>query len=135
MPFVHIRFAGPTSITPAQVRRLQTEATRLMATVMRKKAELTSVLVEEAPLRGWSVGGEPVSAAAHLDVKVTQGTNTVEEKEQFIAEAMALLQEVMGAALPIATYVVIDEVPADSWGYGGRSQERRRRAMSLAEAV
>ena len=135
MPFVHIRFAGPTSITPAQVRRLQTEATRLMATVMRKKAELTSVLVEEAPLRGWSVGGEPVSAAAHLDVKVTQGTNTVEEKEQFIAEAMALLQEVMGAALPIATYVVIDEVPADSWGYGGRSQERRCRAMSPAEAV
>ncbi len=135
MPFVHIRFAGPTSITPAQVRRLQTEATRLMATVMRKKPELTSVLVEEAPLRGWSVGGEPVSSAAHLDVKVTQGTNTVEEKEQFIAEAMALLQEVMGAALPITTYVVIDEVPADSWGYGGRSQERRRRAMSLAEAV
>ncbi len=79
MPFVHIRVAGPVPITPAQVRRLQSEATRLMATIMRKKAELTSVLVEKAPLRGWSVGGEPVPMASHLDVKVTEGTNTVEE--------------------------------------------------------
>ena len=135
MPFVHIRVAGPVSITPAQVRRLQSEATRLMATIMRKKAELTSVLVEEVPLRGWSVGGEPVPMAAHLDVKVTEGTNTVGEKERFIAAATTLLQEVMGDALPVVTYVVIDEVPADAWGYGGRSQERRRQALSSAEAA
>ncbi len=41
----------------------------------------------------------------------------------------------MGDALPVVTYVVIDEVPADAWGYGGRSQERRRQALSSAEAA
>ena len=114
MPFVHIRLASARSISPEQVRHLQIEATRLMASVMRKNAELTSVLVEVVPLDGWFIGGQPASIAAHLDVKVTRGTNSLEEKESFIAEAAALLREVMSDALPVATYVVVDEVPADA---------------------
>ena len=135
MPFVHIRLAGARSISPEQVRHLQIEATRLMATVMRKNAELTSVLVEVVPLDGWSIGAKPAPVAAHLDVKVTQGTNSPEEKERFIAAAAALLREVMSEALPVATYVVVDEVPADAWGYDGRSQGERRRAALAQPAA
>ena len=135
MPFVHIRIAGRSPLSPEQIRRLQTGATRLMAEVMRKKAELTAVLVEEAPARAWSVGGEPVPAAAHLDVKVTAGTNSTAEKERFVAEAMALLREAAGEALPLATYVVVHEVAGDAWGYDGLTQEERRvRRESLARA-
>lgn len=131
MPFVTIKTAGP-ALTASQVERLQTGATRLMAGTMRKKAELTAVLVEQVPAAGWSVGGVPVPVAAHLDVKVTAGTNTA-EKARFITEAAALLKEVLGAeALPVATYVVIDELPADSWGYDGLTQEQRRPAMAPA---
>ena len=130
MPFVTIKTAGP-GLTASQVERLQTGATRLMAGTMRKKAELTAVLVEQVPATGWSVGGVPVPVAAHLDVKVTAGTNTAEEKARFIAEAAALLKEVLGAeALPVATYVVIDELPADAWGYDGLTQEQRRIALA-----
>ena len=135
MPFVHIRLASARSISPEQVRHLQIEATRLMASVMRKNAELTSVLVEVVPLDGWFIGGQPASIAAHLDVKVTRGTNSSEEKESFIAEATALLREVMSDVLPVATYVVVDEVPADAWGYDGLSQEERRRAAMAQRAV
>lgn len=106
-----------------------------MASVMRKNAELTSVLVEVVPLDGWSIDGQPAPIAAHLDVKVTQGTNSSEEKESFIAEAAALLREVMGDALPVATYVVVDEVPADAWGYDGLSQDKRRRAALAQRAA
>ena len=135
MPFVHIRLAGPRPLGAEQVRRLQAEATRLMASVMRKDAELTAVLVEAVPLAAWSTGGRPAPAAAHLDVKVTQGTNTADEKARFIAEATALLREVMGDALPLATYVVVDEVPADAWGYGGVTQDARRRAARPRDAA
>jgi 4-oxalocrotonate tautomerase len=126
MPFVHIRIAGPIPINPEQVRRLQDEATRLMANIMRKEPELTSVLVEQVPLAGWLVGGRSASVAAHIDVKVTQGTNTAEEKGRFISSAAVLLRNVLGGNLPTATYVVVDEKAADAWGYDGLTQEHRR---------
>ncbi len=132
MPFVHIRIAG-RDIRPEQIRRLQEGATQLMATLMRKNAELTAVLVEEAEAGAWSIAGRAVTDAAHLDVKVTRGTNTAEEKAQFIAAANALLREVLAVDLPVATYVVIDEVPADAWGYDGRTQHGRH-AASLQPA-
>jgi 4-oxalocrotonate tautomerase len=139
MPFVHIRLASRTPLRPEQVRRLQTGATRLMADVMRKRPDLTAVLVEEVPPHAWSVGGEPVPVAAHLDVKVTAGTNTAAEKERFVAEATALLREVAGEALPVATYVVVHEVAGDAWGYDGLTQEERRirreRASRAGEAA
>lgn len=131
MPFVHIRAAGP-ALAPEQVRRLQDEATRLMATVMRKKPELTAVLVEQVAASGWSIGAESVRAAAHLDVKVTAGTNSAEEKARFVASAAELLREVLGRELPTATYVVVDEVPGDAWGYDGVTQDHRRSVAAEA---
>ncbi len=131
MPFVHIRIAG-MALTPEQVRHMQDEATRLMATVMRKKRELTAVLVEQAPADAWTVAAEPVRVAGHLDVKVTEGTNTVEEKSRFIAAAAKLLKDALGSDLPVATYVVVHELAADSWGYDGLSQEYRRKTGPVA---
>ena len=115
MSFVTIRIAGPT-LAPGQVRRLQESATDLMAGVLGKDPELTAMLVE------------PV--AAHLKAKVTAGTNTAEEKARFVAAADALLRHVLGAELPVATYVVVDEVPGGAWGYGGLTQEHRRRVAA-----
>lgn len=125
MPFVHIHIAG-AKLAPAQVETLQKGVTHLMAEVMRKKAELTAVLVELCEVGRWSVGGQSVEAGAHLDVKVTAGTNSPEEKAEFVRKAHGLLASAVGASLPLATYVVIDEVPADAWGYGGLTQEARR---------
>lgn len=124
MPFIHVRIAGP-ALSPEHTQHLQQRITTLMADVLGKKAELTSVLVEQVPVAGWSIGARPVGVAAHLDAKVTAGTNTVDQKARFIADAHALLKEVVGSELPLATYVVVDELPADAWGYAGLSQQHR----------
>lgn len=129
MPFVHIQVAGP-ALSDEQVHHLQKRATELMADVLKKKASVTSVLVEQAALKGWSVGGEPTKAAAHLDAKITAGTNNVGEKAHFIAQANRLLRDVLGPDLPLATYVVVDEIAADAWGYDGVTQEGRRQAAA-----
>jgi 4-oxalocrotonate tautomerase len=126
MPFVHIRIAGRT-LSFEQVRRLQRAATGLMADIMRKDPDLTAVLVEQVPASGWSIGARSVDVAAHLEVKVTAGTNTADEKERFIAAATRLLHQTV-EELPIVTYVVVDEVPGDAWGYGGHTQDQRRLA-------
>jgi 4-oxalocrotonate tautomerase len=126
MPFVNIKVAGP-SLTPEQLRDLQSGATALMAEVLRKKRELTAVLVEQVSGVSWSVGAEPLQIAAQVEAKVTQGTNAADEKARFVAEAMRLLQKVLGPGLSPVSYVVVHEVSADAWGYDGRTQADRAR--------
>ncbi len=125
MPFLHISLSG-VSLATDDIARLQAAATRLIAVSLAKRAELTAVRIETVPSGAWSVGGAPVSPAAHLEANITAETNSAEEKARFVTEAHALLQEAAGGALPLATYVVIREIDAESWGYGGRTQAARR---------
>ena len=52
--------------------------------------------------------------------EVTKEGVTAKQKEQLIAGATRLLQEVLGKK-PSTTFVVIDEVETDNWGMGGES--------------
>jgi len=124
MPFIHVKVAGP-QLEKSQTVALQQGITALMAQVLRKKGPLTAVLVEQVPVSGWSIGGEPVARAAQVDAYVSAGTNTPEEKARFVAEAYALLRKVLGSDLPEVSYVLAHDVPMNSWGYGGRTQESR----------
>lgn len=83
MPFINVRIAGPLDM--AQTDKIQKEITSLMAEVLKKEAPLTAVLVEQLKLAGWTVGAEPVPRAAQVDVTITAGTNTPEQKARFIA--------------------------------------------------
>lgn len=134
MPFVHIKVAG-VQIGAREKQQLQKQATGFMVDIMRKRPEVTAVLVDVAEPGSWSVGGKPVSVAANLDVKVTRGTNTHEEKARFVAAVAAMFREVLGPDLPVATYVVVDEIEADAWGYDGVTQEERRLLRAQAAAA
>ncbi len=124
MPFVHVRTA--TTPTSNQITRIQQGITHLMADTLRKKAELTAVLVEPVAVgASWSVGAQPVAVAAHVDATVTEGTNTEGERAAFVGQAHELLRHVLGDGLPLATYVVVTEVPGANWGYAGQTQAHR----------
>ncbi|WP_173807870.1 tautomerase family protein [Methylorubrum populi] len=124
MPFIRVTIAGPETGSET-VAALQRGITALMAEVLGKRADLTAVLIEPAPAGGWSVGGAAVTPAAHVEARVTQGTNTAEEKARFVAAAHDLLVRMLPGPLPLATYVVVQEVPAEAWGYGGLTQAAR----------
>ena len=128
MPFINVKIAGP-QLQPVQTAAIQQGITSLMATVLNKNAELTAVLVEQTALPGWTIGNRVPARAAHVDAIVSAHTNTPEQKAQFIDEANALLQRVLGAELPLVTYVVIHGVPQDSWGYGGLTQAHRAKML------
>ncbi|MBT9372397.1 tautomerase family protein [Rhizobium sp. CSW-27] len=125
MPFVHARLAG-INARAEEIRALQQAITRLMEKVLNKRADLTAVLVEVSETAFWSIGGDTVPVAAHLDVFVTRGTNSEAEKAAFIAEAHALIAHFCDGRLSEATYVVIQDIDAEAWGYGGRTQAARR---------
>ncbi|QJW84937.1 4-oxalocrotonate tautomerase [Ramlibacter terrae] len=102
--------------------------TAITGRVLGKRAEVTAVLVDELPARRWFIGGGvPEHATALLEIRITAGTNTPAEKAAFIEAAFAELQQQLGPLEP-ASYVVVHELPATDWGYGGRTQEARRHA-------
>ena len=128
MPFLRLTMspaAAAELADPDAAVHLAGDLRRLMADVLGKKPELTAVLVEGVPAATWTVGEAVSSRAAHLEATITAGTNTPAEKAAFIRAAMALLDRTLGP-LPEASYIVLTEVPADGWGYGGRTQAERR---------
>ena len=134
MPFINIRTAGEP-LTDAKRGELIRETTNLMARLMGKKAELTSVRIEPGGAGHWGIGGavlrDASGRAAHMDIKVTAGTNTDQEKAAMVEAGHDLLADVLGA-LPEATYVIIHEVPAVNWGYAGKTQAARAEAKEAA---
>jgi len=67
----------------------------------------------------------------YINIKITGGKEapTAAQKEELISGVTKLLQEVLGKN-PETTVVVIDEVPMDNWGIGGRSVTRRRKEQN-----
>lgn len=99
-----------------------------MESIMGKRREVTVVHILESEPHLWATNGvglkpeDPV--AAYVDIKVTEGTNTPEQKSEMIFQTVTMLQEVIGA-IQEACYVVIDDISGDSWGYNGKTQAAR----------
>lgn len=127
MPFINITYSG-SKLTEEQREGLFKETTRLMNEVMHKKDELTSLRIDNYEAGDWAIGSKrmsmSLSSAVYMDIKVTQGTNTAEEKSEMIRESTLMLKEIIGP-IAEASYVVVHEVAGDSWGYNGLTQLAR----------
>ena len=122
MPFARLTLLPAP--TQHQVDRLHMGLSSLIASVLRKRHDLTSVLVVTPAPLSWSINAVAVHVTAHLEVFVTAGTNTEAEKRDFIRSAMAALRQVV-PGLAVATYVVVHELPGTDWGYDGQTQTDR----------
>jgi 4-oxalocrotonate tautomerase len=64
-----------------------------------------------------------------VNIKVTRGGVTAEQKQELIKGATRLLVDVLDKN-PKTTFVVIDEVDTDNWGIGGESVTEIRKGSS-----
>lgn len=126
MPYINIRLGA--TLNASQHKQLYKETTSLMNTIMRKRPEVTVVHIQESEPRFWSTDSSALEPhdpiGAYVDIKVTEGTNTPEEKAEMISQTVKMLKESIGAVQD-ACYVVIDDIPATSWGYDGKTQAER----------
>ncbi len=126
MPYINIRLGR--NLDQEQRNLLYEKTTSLMNTVMRKRPEVAVVHIQESESQQWSVNSTSIAAedpvAAYVDIKVTDGTNSPSEKAEMISQTVKMLQDVVGI-IQEACYVVIDDMPADSWGYNGKTQAER----------
>lgn len=127
MPFARITIADP-DIAPDVQAALAADITALLEKDLLKEPEVTVVQVNLVPSERWFVAGvRPVSATGvHLEVSITVGTNTAQEKAAFIEHADEVLFRHLGP-LPSAAYVALYELDGESYGYNGVTQLARRR--------
>jgi 4-oxalocrotonate tautomerase len=130
MPTLQLKITPPQPAERLQV--LAQRLTDLTARILEKRSEVTAVVIEELWPGRWFIGGRnPAGATALLEIRVTEGTNSAEEKEAFVQAAYEELSQQIGP-LAEASYVVVTEVPATDWGYGGRTQAQRKKAVMPA---
>ncbi len=133
-----LRLQTAPLLNPERYGALGAALTRITAQVLHKKPEVTVVMIDDLPAARYLVAGrDAAQPIACLEISITAGTNTAEEKMQFIAQAHAELQRQLGtqgAPLHEASYVIVRELPASDWGYGGQTQSARR-MLRVAQAV
>lgn len=126
MPILNVKLC--TTPSPETSLRIAAALTDLTVDVLKKKRELTAVVIEYVAPTAWFIAGAPFAGQPlgtfHLDIKVTEGTNTKDEKAVYVSRAFTAIENVLGPLAP-ASYVVIHDVRGDSWGYQGRTQECR----------
>jgi len=62
----------------------------------------------------------------YVNVRITDDGVTPEQKSEVIKGITDVLVNVLGKS-PDSTFVVIDEVPADNWGFKGKSVTQLRK--------
>lgn len=126
MPILQVKLsAQPAPELSRQVAALLSELT---ARILHKKPELTAIVVDYLAPEHWLVGETSLAqqgkASFFLDINVTDGTNTKDEKAQYQQEVFAGLGNLLGDLHPVS-YICIRDVRAEAWGYGGLTQEFR----------
>lgn len=96
------------------------------------------VVIADLPTARWYVGGRDVErVTVLLEISITQGTNTLEQKETFIARAFAELEQQVGYGRPleVASYVTVREVPATDLGLRGQDTGSQTAKFTGAESL
>ena len=102
----------------ATVERL----TDITSTVLGKKRELTVVRIDTSVSCDFYIAGKPTNyTVAYLEIVITEGSNTPTEKTAWLKATWQMLSETLGIAIQ-PNYILVKEIPGDSWGYNGLSQ-------------
>jgi 4-oxalocrotonate tautomerase len=126
MPILNVKVSGKKS--PEMSSKIATMLTELTTKILGKDPRITSIAIDYVDPDHWIVAGQPLSAqgknSVYFDVKVTDETNTKDEKARYIKEAFAGFEKLLGN-LHEESYVYVQDVRATAYGYGGKTSEAR----------
>lgn len=136
MPLITVSYA--TSRQSASLKAdISGAVSELTAGILHKDARVTAIIVKPVDANDWFAGGRSLAeqnlASYWIDIHVTEGTNTKDEKAAYIAAMFRRMSELLGP-LHHETYLHVDEVRGDAYGFGGLTQERRYIAGKLEVA-
>ena len=126
MPILNVKVSQPAN-AKMSVDIAET-LLELTTRILHKKRQLTSITIDYVAPEHWIVGGSSLAAqrknSFYFDIKVVDGTNTKDEKEQYIAESFQAFEKLLGD-LHDESYIYVHDVRAEAYGFGGLTQEYR----------
>lgn len=124
MPYIHLQVNQ--ELSEGTLREISLQLLEITAGVLRKKPEVTEIVIEHTSRSWhWSLAGQRQTSVMYkLDISITKGTNTDEEKACWISAAHRLMSDCLLQS-ELVNYITINEIPAGSWGYNGVTQHTR----------
>ena len=136
MPIINIAVTGQPDA--ALSARIAAEITDLTRTHLKKDPTVTAVAVSYMDPSHWFAGGKSLSEqnanTFWLDIKVVDGTNTKSELSDYLGQVYVAMTRLLGR-VHHESYVLVHEVPAAAYGFGGKTQEFRFISNQLAHAA
>ncbi len=131
MPILNVKVS--TRKTPEMIRAISDLLLDLTTRILHKQREVTAIAIDFVEPDCWIVGGVPLNESGknsfYFDIKITDETNTKEEKAAYIRAAFDGFANLLGD-LHEESYVYVQDVRATSYGYAGRTQEYRYHAAA-----
>ena len=126
MPILNVKVSVKKS--PEMTRAIAELLLDLTVRILHKKREVTSIAIDYVDPEDWIVGGRSLAeqgkTSVYFDIKITDETNTKDEKGDYIREAFDGFARLFGN-LHEESYVYVQDVRAAAYGYGGKTQEFR----------
>jgi 4-oxalocrotonate tautomerase len=126
MPILNVKISGKKN--PETTKMVADLLLELTTRILRKDKNLISIAIDYIDHDNWIIAGEALSEqnknSFYFDVKVTDETNTKNEKALYIKEAFQGFSKILGNLHP-ESYIYVQDVRATSYGYTGKTQEYR----------
>jgi 4-oxalocrotonate tautomerase len=126
MPILNVKVSAAKS--PELTRQIADLLLELTTRILKKDRRVTAIAIDFIDRDCWVVGGSLLSEQGknsfYFDIKVTDETNTKDEKAQYIREAFDGFARILGN-LHDESYIYVQDVRATSYGYAGLTQEHR----------
>jgi 4-oxalocrotonate tautomerase len=126
MPILNVKVSAPRS--SELTREISELLLELTGRILKKKREVTAIAIDYIDPADWIVGGssleEQGKKSFYFDIKITDETNTKDEKALYIKEAFDGMARLLGD-LHEESYIHVQDVKAAAYGYGGYTQEYR----------
>ncbi len=126
MPILNVKVSGDKDVQVT--KKITTLLLDTTTRILKKKPEVTAITIQYVPSDCWVIGGELLSeqskSSFYLDIKVTDETNTKDEKADYIREVFEGFKGILGD-LHDESYIYVEDVRAAAYGFGGKTQEFR----------
>jgi 4-oxalocrotonate tautomerase len=133
MPLITVSYTSSRQ-SPSLKVDIANAVSELTAKILHKDPKVTAIIVKSVDAADWFAGGKSLAeqklASYWIDIHVSEGTNTKDEKAAYLAALFKRMGELLGP-LHEESYAHVDEVKGDAYGFGGLTQERRYIAGKL----
>jgi 4-oxalocrotonate tautomerase len=126
MPILNVKVSATRS--DEMTKAIAGLLTELTTRILGKNPAVTAIAIDYVNPRDWLAGGKTLAeqgkSSVYFDIKITDETNTKDEKARYVREAFDGFAQLLGD-LHEESYIYVQDVRADAYGYGGRTQEWR----------